>query len=484
MAKDWIAGTVPSASISESQQESAYQASAGQQRHSSGVCISSADHESSACEQGERAPADSCTSPDSSYQDALEVQVVVQAGIATPQPDGDQDGVSMETAAEQYACTAANRTADNSIEAEAPSNAQQAVSEGLIAASGPPAAAVPAGTSLAAQPAAIAPNHRKEASCHAQLQVAEPPDTSVSTAQAARLSLSNLAEAEPEEAAPSCRNACEAHAAKHMQPMSLAPLQDEGPPLSYAAQAVEQAMQLLGNSAEAEVELMHPICAADTAGNDMEAGLSLTDLFGAVPHEADVQCKLSCPDTALCNEGGSDQDAAAVEQGLLLLGNAAEQEAAMPAEEPPHAGPLPGSGILPTCGSPKQSHSVSEASEGGGADVGHENGSCAGNTGGQCNIARSPEEHLSDLAACGSPARQKDHSESSEHTAAQGMAAAVAQGPGKSLPEGFRFRKVCSASRPSGRGEHIAECPVHGKVKRLDRWSEIVIFFDMHAQCR
>ena len=62
--------------------------------------------------------------------------------------------------------------------------------------------------------------------------------------------------------------------------------------------------------------------------------------------------------------------------------------------------------------------------------------------------------------------------------------AAAGQGPAKSLPEGFRFRKVYSAAKPGGYSEYVVECPTHGASKRLDRWKAVVDFFMTHAKCK
>ncbi len=63
--------------------------------------------------------------------------------------------------------------------------------------------------------------------------------------------------------------------------------------------------------------------------------------------------------------------------------------------------------------------------------------------------------------------------------------AAPAQGPGKPMPEGFRFRKVYSAAKPGGYGEYVADnCPIHGASKRLDRWKAVVDFFTAHSHCK
>lgn len=52
------------------------------------------------------------------------------------------------------------------------------------------------------------------------------------------------------------------------------------------------------------------------------------------------------------------------------------------------------------------------------------------------------------------------------------------------LPEGFTVREVKSVAKPRGYVEYMAECPVHGAPKRLDRWREVVDFLKAHCACR
>ena len=46
------------------------------------------------------------------------------------------------------------------------------------------------------------------------------------------------------------------------------------------------------------------------------------------------------------------------------------------------------------------------------------------------------------------------------------------------------FRKYYSKAKPLGSSEYIVTCPVHERLKRLDRWRAVVDFFAAHAKCR
>ena len=46
------------------------------------------------------------------------------------------------------------------------------------------------------------------------------------------------------------------------------------------------------------------------------------------------------------------------------------------------------------------------------------------------------------------------------------------------------FRKYFSNKKPHGSSEYIVTCPVHERLKRLDRWRTVVDFFAAHAKCR
>lgn len=52
------------------------------------------------------------------------------------------------------------------------------------------------------------------------------------------------------------------------------------------------------------------------------------------------------------------------------------------------------------------------------------------------------------------------------------------------LPAGFSVREIVSAAKPRGYIEYVAQCPVHGSGKRLDRWKEVADFFRTHHSCR
>ena len=52
------------------------------------------------------------------------------------------------------------------------------------------------------------------------------------------------------------------------------------------------------------------------------------------------------------------------------------------------------------------------------------------------------------------------------------------------MPEGFMFRKYYSKAKPLGSSEYVVTCPVHARLKRLDRWRNVVDFFAAHAKCR